>query len=84
MDKYQRMQPRLHMNRDVLEDNVYPTIEIDTPFLTTKTPDAKETHAGKKQVPANRGWIHDRQCQEEPSPEEQVRFGQDHLHAEAN
>ena len=32
------------MNLDVLEDIEYPSIEINTPFLTTKTPEAKETN----------------------------------------
>ena len=44
LDVFQRIRPRLNMNLDVLDDTAYPTIEINTPFLTTKTPDAKETH----------------------------------------
>ena len=44
MDMFRRNMPRLNMNLDVLEDEVYPTIEINTPSLTTKTPEAKETN----------------------------------------
>ena len=45
LDMYQRIRPRLNMNMDVLEDTSYPTIEINTPFLTSKTADAKETYS---------------------------------------
>ena len=45
IEKYNQMQPRLHFNKDVFDDAEYPCIEINTPFLTTKTLDAKETYS---------------------------------------
>ena len=84
LDTYQRMRPRLHMNMDVLEDMSYPSIEINTPFLTTKTPEAQETNKdqGKFRQIVDSFMTDD--AKKSLGPEEQVRFRQDHLHAEAN
>ena len=45
LDMYQRIKPRLHVNKDVFENEVqYQSTILDTPYLTTKTPEAKETN----------------------------------------
>ena len=43
-DMLQRVSPNLHMNKQVFfDDEEYPEIEIDTPFLTPKTEDTPKT-----------------------------------------
>ena len=45
MDMYNRIKPTLNMSKHVFEDtNEYPPYLIDTPYLTTKTPDAAATN----------------------------------------
>ena len=46
IDKFNTMRPRLYTVNDVFDDGVeYPSIAVDTPFLTTKRPKCPASHA---------------------------------------
>ena len=43
--KFNAMRPKLYTINDVFDDDVeYPSIDIDTPFLTTKRPNGPASH----------------------------------------
>jgi hypothetical protein len=50
VDKFNAMKPKLYSINDVFDDGVeYPSIDIDTPFLTTKQPNGPASHADQVQ-----------------------------------